>query len=176
MKYPMSGEHCSTSASMGTSFACPLLASHAVLAREYFVAGYYPSGHRNGKDSFEPSGALLKAVLVHGAEKLKVVQQSDGTTESTILERGDNNQGYGRTEMKNALSFSVNATLDGLTYFVVGAADSGSEHYKALKGGDAPHVYSFRTASAPSLKPIRVTLAYTVRLCDRMCVSSAYIE
>jgi hypothetical protein len=147
---------------MGTSFSCPLLASHAALAREYFMTGYYPSGSRRGLDGFVPSGALLKAVLVHGAKKIEHIQLSDGGEEGTNTAVGDNHQGYGRAELDKSLSFSVNASLEGLTYFVIGAADSASEHYAELAGSDSPHVYTFTTVAKSDLSPIRVTLSYTV--------------
>ena len=162
-KYPVqAGEHCSVSANLGTSFSSPLLAGHAALAREYFVSGYYPSGMRNPADGFEPSGALLKAVLIHGAEKLKQVQLGSGGVESTNIERGDNNQGYGRSQLNNVLSFGVNATLEGLTFFVVGAAGKNVGPYAEMKASDSPHEYTFTTTSTSDPKPIRITLAYTV--------------
>ncbi|CAE7515171.1 tagC [Symbiodinium microadriaticum] len=161
-EYPVrSSQHCSSSASMGTSFSCPLLAGHVALAREYFRTGYYPSGYRNVADGFEPSGALLKAVLIHGAERLKQVQLSDGGIESTGIDRGDNNQGYGRSQLNNVLSFNVNATLEGLTFFAVGAAYNTGGPYAEMKASDSPHEYKFTTGSASNLKPIRITLAYT---------------
>lgn len=172
MRYPVVPErHCATTSEMGTSFSCPLLASHATLAREYFVSGYYPSGSRNPQDGFVPSGALLKAVLVHGAKRIEHIQLEDGGEEGTHTAVGDNNQGYGRTQLDKSLSFSVNATLEGLTYFVVGAADSGSQHYAELSDGDSPHVYTLRTAAMSGLKPIRVTLCYTVSSCRSTPVS-----
>ena len=162
--YPVTGmRHCDVTVDMGTSFSSPILASHTALVREYFMSGFYPSGERNPVDGFEPSGALLKAVLIHGGKGLEHIQ-AETEEEMTPMTHGDNNQGYGRTQLDKSLSFKVNATLDGLTYFVIGAADNSSNHYAALSSGDDPHVYTFRTADRGSLKPIRVTLAYTVRI------------
>jgi len=49
----------------------------------------------------------------------------------------------------------------GLTFFVMGAADSGSEHYAELSDGDSPHEYTFITMDSADVSPVRVTLAYT---------------
>jgi len=61
---------CDTVAMTGTSMATPVVAGAALLVREYFVEGYYPTGIANAIDAFEPSGALLKAVLVNSAQDM----------------------------------------------------------------------------------------------------------
>lgn len=156
-----SSQTCSTTVDRGTSFAAPLLAGGALLIREYFVSGYYSTGFRNPSHGFIPSGALIKAIMIHSTTSLKYIQYDDGSTESTSI--GDNNQGYGRVQLNKGLSFGVNSTLDGLTYFVKGAASKTSEHYAEISSVSKPHVYTFRTLDLPNLDPIRVTLVYTVR-------------
>jgi hypothetical protein len=154
---------CKTTPDRGTSFATPLLAGSALLAREYFVSGYYPTGARVPSHGFNPSGALIKAILLHGTSSLDSIQYDDGTTAATSL--GDNNQGYGRVQLDQALSFGVNCTLEGLTFFVKGAADPASEHYAEISDpSDPPQVFTFRTLDEDHLDPIRVTLVYTVSL------------
>ncbi|CAE7659611.1 tagC [Symbiodinium microadriaticum] len=134
------------------------MGGHAVLVREYFLRGFYPSGTATLSDAFSPSGALLKAMLVASSEALTRIIYDNGTVRGTSL--ADNNQGYGRIELDNSLTF-LNATRDGLTLFVKGAADSSSEHYVEMSWLDAPHVYTFRTVADPNLGPLRVVLAYT---------------
>ena len=51
----------------GTSMATPIVAGVAILARQYFADGFYPSGVANASDGFAPSSALLKATLINGA-------------------------------------------------------------------------------------------------------------
>ncbi|MBN1592320.1 MAG: S8 family serine peptidase, partial [Candidatus Coatesbacteria bacterium] len=63
----ISSFNCGTAPMQGTSMACPVAAASAALARQYFTEGYYPTGNRNAADAFEPSGALLKAILINGA-------------------------------------------------------------------------------------------------------------
>ena len=41
--------------------AAPLVAAAALIVRQYFEEGFYPSGARVQGDGFSPSGALVKA-------------------------------------------------------------------------------------------------------------------
>ena len=61
------GRTCATREVNGTSFAAPLTAGFAALAREYYRKGFYPSGTEIAADGFVPSAALLKATLIAGA-------------------------------------------------------------------------------------------------------------
>jgi len=111
--------HCSIKTLQGTSMATPAAAGMAALAREYFTSGFYPSGSANTADKFNPSGALIKAVLIHGAQKLsKVVSASSGlhTTLSTLSSTlPDSNQGYGRLELDYSLYFGTCSPLCSVT-------------------------------------------------------------
>ncbi|MGD9380632.1 MAG: S8 family serine peptidase [candidate division WOR-3 bacterium] len=79
----------------GTSMASPSAAAAAVLARQYFVDGWYPSGSANPADSLLPSAALLKAVLVNSADR--------GMSGFTVP---DNNVGWGRIDLDSVLYFA----------------------------------------------------------------------
>lgn len=77
----------------GTSMACPAAAGAAILARQYFTEGWYPSGVKTPADAFTPSAALLKAVLLAGADK--------GTPAIP-----DTRYGWGRVDLDSSLYFS----------------------------------------------------------------------
>ncbi len=79
----------------GTSMASPSAAAAAVLARQYFVDGWYPSGAANPSDSLLPSAALLKAVLINSADR--------GMSGFTVP---DNNVGWGRIDLDSVLYFA----------------------------------------------------------------------
>jgi hypothetical protein len=158
-------DHCAVEPISGTSFACPLLAGTAVLIEEYFIDGWYGRGIKNGSEGFIPSGALLKAMLVHGAQPLLQVQMSNKNTHET--EWLDNNQGFGRAQIDMSTSFNTNATRDGLTQFVLGASDPSSEHYVAMTSC-ATHTYDFTVVNTADLpegqdapSTIYATLAWT---------------
>jgi hypothetical protein len=62
---------CRTMRKQGTSMAAPVVAGNVALARQYFMAGFYPSGARNPAAAYTPSGVLLKAVLLGGASDMQ---------------------------------------------------------------------------------------------------------
>ncbi len=86
----------------GTSMATPVVSGTAALVRQYFRDGYYPSGKKNSNDSYpNPSGALIKAVLLNGAQRLKGVDNgAHGVTDSTPY---DNAQGFGRLSLQDSV-------------------------------------------------------------------------
>jgi hypothetical protein len=52
----------------GTSMSSPGAAGAAVLVRQYFSDGWYPTGSANPSDSIAPSAALIKAMLINSAD------------------------------------------------------------------------------------------------------------
>jgi hypothetical protein len=87
---------CSTQALTGTSMACPAIAGTALLVRQYFTDGFYPSGVANPADGFTPSGALLKAMLLNSAVDM-----------TGIAGYPSNQEGWGRVLADNAVFFST---------------------------------------------------------------------
>lgn len=128
------------------------------MIRQFFLDGFYPSGERNSSNSFVPSGALIKAALVHGAQELSIILNDDGSSDTTS--RGDVHQGYGRSQLNQSLSFAQ-STLDGLNYYIIGAATSSTPSLYRTLASNEQHTYEFLTADEDELQPIRVTLAYT---------------
>ena len=61
------------SAMTGTSSAAALVAGEAALVRQYFSAGFYPSGVATPANGFAPSAALLKATLINSASPISQV-------------------------------------------------------------------------------------------------------
>ncbi len=80
----------------GTSMSCPAAAGATVLMRQYFTEGWYPSGVQTPADAFAPSAALLKSVLLAGADK--------GTPAIP-----DTRYGWGRVNLDSSLYFSGDA-------------------------------------------------------------------
>lgn len=149
---------CSLRIDSGTSFSTPILAGASTLIRQYFVDGWYPSGSRKQTDSFEPSGSLIKAMLVGSGQALS---QITDTVTSKKTSWGDENQGYGRAQLSEALSFGVKSTLHGLTLFVRGAASSSSPYYVEMTSQSQTHKYVFTTAKKMT-RPVRVSFFVVV--------------
>ena len=85
----------------GTSMACPGAAGAGILVRQYFMDGWFPTGSKVADNEMTPSGTLIKAVLVNGAEGMTAVNQRDGSTTPVALY--DNNIGFGRINLQGSL-------------------------------------------------------------------------
>jgi len=92
---------CSITRQSGTSMATPAAAGTVALVRQYFREGFYPSGTRTSADGFVPSGALLKAVMVHSGQQM--TGQVYGDTYP------GNVQGFGRITMDRVLQLGAPA-------------------------------------------------------------------
>ncbi len=90
---------CSISGSpfQGTSMATPAVAGCAALTRQYFEQGWYPSGEAVPGDGFNPSGALVKAIVTNSA------------TDMATQDIPNNNEGWGRVLLDDALYFDGDA-------------------------------------------------------------------
>lgn len=87
----------------GTSVSGPVVAGNAALVRQYFEDGKLPC-KRNC--SLDPSGSLVKAVLMNSAYSLKQVQVSSPWLEKRLLEQVneyDSNQGMGLIQLDKTL-------------------------------------------------------------------------
>ncbi|GBG63718.1 hypothetical protein CBR_g39260 [Chara braunii] len=62
--------HCKLTSSQGTSTAAAVIGGLAALVQQYFTEGRYPTGEKDGTLAFDPSGALVKACIIHGARGL----------------------------------------------------------------------------------------------------------
>jgi len=82
----------------GTSYACPAVAGAALLVRQYFTDGFYPSGSATPADALTPSGALVKAALINSAVDM-----------SGVAGYPSNQEGWGRVLADNACYFPGDA-------------------------------------------------------------------
>ena len=154
---------CGVKALQGTSMSSPTAAGIAMLVREYFTAGFYPGGFRKESDGFIPSGALLKAMLVHSSRMMTSIVDSSGSTES-LTEYPSNYQGYGRITIDSVLNFGQAAESDYLSLFVRGGATSADKYYVSFQAQGEEHNYIFMTGPDISQHPIRISVVYTDEL------------
>jgi hypothetical protein len=121
-----------------TSFATPVVSAAAAIARQYFVEGWYPTGTPNQDDEVEPSGALLKAILLNSAAKT-----SEGTTYPS------DEEGWGLLQLDRILPLG-NGTSK-LRFWDVRHVD----------GLAAPEFQPFEVKVAPHSEQLKVTLVWT---------------
>ena len=85
----------------GTSMSTPQIAAQCALVRQYFLDGFYPSGISNPADEFTPTAALVKAMIVNGAEEI-----SGSGTYANGNKYPNGDQGWGRSHLENCLYFT----------------------------------------------------------------------
>lgn len=158
-----SSNHCDLAGLSGTSMATPVVAGFAALIRQYLRSGYYPSGSQTLSDGFIPSGALIKAILIHSTQKLnKIVKYNSASsvTAYNLVSRYPNvYEGYGRIQLNKVLNFDQ-ATMDPINLFLVGSVNSTQKNYAELTNTNKMNGYVFKTSSTIS-GTIRVTMVYT---------------
>jgi len=129
---------CGTTSLSGTSMATPGVSGTAILVRDYFASGFYPSGARTAIDSFTPSGSLLKAMIVNSAVDVTGIPGFPSTRE-----------GWGRLIIDNSVYF----VGDARTLMV---RDVRNDDSRALETGGT-HIFGIQAGSDDQLK---VTLSW----------------
>ena len=98
----------------GTSMATPTVAGLAALVRQYLMEGWHVAGRKTPSAGFEPSAALVKAVLVASAVDLTTLGCS------VVEPIPSRDQGWGLVELDRALWFEG----DGHRLVVVDRSDT----------------------------------------------------
>jgi subtilisin-like proprotein convertase family protein len=135
--------NCGTLTMTGTSMATPGAAGSALLVRQYFAEGFYPSGSASAPDGFNPTAALVKAMLINSATPILF------DAEGRPIEVPGNEQGWGRVLLDDALYFAG----DDRRLWI-------DEYDGGFTGpGDPPVTYMLEVAD-PS-EPLKVTLVWS---------------
>lgn len=87
----------------GTSWAAPSIAAAAALVRQYFTAGFYPSGTAMTASGFVPSAALMKATIIAAARPATVRVTAMGDV--AALPAPSYEQGWGFPVLDDVLYF-----------------------------------------------------------------------
>lgn len=86
----------------GSSMSAPLVAGAAALVRQYFEEGWYGDGTRGSGSFVNPSGALVKATIINGAQA-DIRGVDNGNQGITPVRPYDNNAGFGRVSLTDSL-------------------------------------------------------------------------
>ncbi|MGH9936119.1 MAG: S8 family serine peptidase, partial [Blastocatellia bacterium] len=90
----------------GTSFSSPMVAGAALLARQYFTDGYYPGGAAGAASGFNPSNALIKAIILNSGRNMTGRNTASDGTSGASGPLPNFGQGWGRIALDDALYFT----------------------------------------------------------------------
>jgi subtilisin-like proprotein convertase family protein len=127
----------------GTSMTAPGVSGMALLTRQYFTEGWYPTGSAVPANGFTPTAALLKGMLVNSAVPISF------DAEGRPITIPSDEQGWGRVLLDNALYFPGDAR--GLW-----VADNAGGF---TSPADAPVVFQLQMDDTG--QPLKVTLVWT---------------
>ena len=123
----------------GTSMSAPGISGAALLLRQYFVKGYYPTGSENPSDAIKsPTAALIKAALINSAKSLNDSIRT-------------NHWGYGIPNLEKAMGFdgSGNVYIDNVSIaqneshtYKVKVEEEGQQFSVSLAYTDCPSFYT----------------------------------
>ncbi|MBX3278728.1 MAG: S8 family serine peptidase [Acidobacteria bacterium] len=146
----------------GTSFASPLAAGGALLVRQYFVDGFYPGGEKNSSPGFNPSNALVKAMVIISGRNMTggfTANDGSGGARGSMPNFG---QGWGRLTLDDALYFSG----DRRELLVLADIFNGATANNATRPAPNPairtgetHTYTIDNVSP--IEPLRISLVWS---------------
>ncbi|HSX62928.1 MAG TPA: S8 family serine peptidase [Tahibacter sp.] len=121
---------CGTQSMSGTSMATPTAAGLAALVREYLQRGFYPTGQKVQANAIaNPSGALIKAILISGAATMTGTGAGAAPGQS---------QGFGRILLDNSLYFNGDASRLYIHDAPQGLATGGQDVHNIVVSAGAP--------------------------------------
>ncbi len=127
----------------GSSYATPLTSGMAAMVRQYFEEGWYPGGVPIVENSFAPSAALVKAMIIASAQEMPG-NNSDMSGEGLYP---NNSQGWGRPLLDDVMYFQGERRK-------LIAVDNETIDYTGQQKN-----YSFNVKS--SAEPLKISLVWT---------------
>jgi hypothetical protein len=141
---------CNIFSMQGTSMATPVVSANALLVRQYFMDGFYPTGSRVAANALRPSGALIKAMLINSATRMHLYVNQDGV-ETKLGPPPDNYQGFGRLQLSRVLKLSSLSSSVSSLYVSDGNTVSTG----------AVDVYQLSIPAGGNIREFEVTLTWT---------------
>ena len=155
----------------GTSMATPIVAGAAALARQYFRTGKYAevaggSGSWMGGGGFLPSAALLRAVLINGAQDMSQFGGRRGSKGALLQPAPSMEIGYGRLNLAKSLHVPDASSLSSPSLIVLDGTSQtiGTTTEAAVVEHGQVRRHCFKVgspASGSQMHPLKITLAWT---------------
>lgn len=149
----------------GTSFASAMAAGGALLVRQFFTDGFYPGGARSANNSFTPSNALVKAIVLNSGRNMTGRFTGSNYPVSAGGALPNSGQGWGRVALDDSLYF----TGDRRELRVLADIFNGATAAESSDAGrPAPNpaittgqVQTYQITGVSNVEPLRITLAWS---------------
>jgi uncharacterized protein (TIGR03437 family) len=145
----------------GTSFSSPLAAGGAILVRQYFVDGYYPTGARTAGNGFNPSNALIKAVVLNSGRNMTGNYTADNAPAAEKAPLPSNGQGWGRMTLDDPLYFPG----DRRELKILADIWNGATASEAARPAPNPAIttgqtHTYQLTNVSTVEPLRISLVW----------------
>ena len=146
----------------GTSFSSPMAAGGGTLVRQYFTDGFYPSGAKNAANSFNPSNALIKAMLINSGRNMTGTYTADNAPAGQSASLPSMGQGWGRMTLDDALYFPGDRReLKVLADVWNGATAADSARPATNPAIQTGQTHTYQINNVSTVEPLRITLVWT---------------
>lgn len=141
----------------GTSMSAPGVSGAAAIVRQYLREGFLDGGYRGSGEGFDPSGSLVKAILMNSGRSISHVFTRQGKVAGTSRAY-DNSQGHGAVHLTNTLPLQG---INDLSAFAVdNAVISDAQTFTFEVDTTKCHSNTEPLGGRSSNKIVSVTLAY----------------
>ncbi len=145
----------------GTSFSSPLAAGGAILVRQYFVDGYYPSGARTAGNSFNPSNALIKAIVLNSGRNMTGNYTADNAPTAEKAPLPNSGQGWGRMTLDDALYFPGDRRELKILADIWNGATAGDATRPAPNPAiTTGQTHTYQLTNVSTVEPLRISLVW----------------
>lgn len=145
----------------GTSFSSPLAAGGAALVRQYFADGFYPTGARNAANGFNPSNALIKAIVLNSGRNMTGTFTADDGAGGQSAPLPNFGQGWGRMTLDDPLYFAGDRRqLQVLADIWNGATASDATRPAPNAAITTGQTHTYTLTNVSTIEPLRITLVW----------------
>jgi len=146
----------------GTSFSSPMAAGGALLVRQYFTDGYYPGGASSSGPGFNPSNALVKAIILNSGRNMTGAYTADNAPNGEKASLPNSGQGWGRMALDDALYFPGDRReLKVIADIFNGATAADGSRPATNAAITTGQVHEYIVSSVSTVEPLRITLAWS---------------
>ncbi|HKQ74494.1 MAG TPA: S8 family serine peptidase, partial [Blastocatellia bacterium] len=146
----------------GTSFSSAMAAGSALLVRQYFTDGFYPSGSRVANNSFTPSNALVKATILNSGRNLTGRFTGGNFPISASGALPNSGQGWGRVALDDALYFAGDRREMRVLADIYNGATAAESNRPAPNAAiTTGETHTYQIAQVSNIEPLRITLAWS---------------